>query len=34
MDELDSVQRFEQYLRRRFPDRRTATDYVYSIYGS
>jgi site-specific recombinase XerD len=31
MDELDSVQRFEQYLRRRFPDRRTATDYVCDV---
>ena len=31
MDELDSVQRFEQYLRRRFPDRRTAIDYVSDV---
>jgi len=31
MDELDDVQRFEQYLRRRFPDRRTATDYVCDV---
>ena len=31
MDELDNVQRFEQYLRRRFPDRRTATDYVCDV---
>jgi len=31
MDELDNVQRFEQYLRRRFPDRRTATDYACDV---
>lgn len=31
MDELDHVQRFEQYLRRRFPERRTATDYVCDV---
>jgi integrase/recombinase XerD len=31
MNELDNVQRFEQYLRRRFPDRRTATDYVCDV---
>jgi site-specific recombinase XerD len=31
MDELDNVQHFEQYLRRRFPDRRTAIDYVSDV---
>lgn len=31
MDELNSVQHFEQYLRRRFPDRRTATDYICDV---
>lgn len=31
MNELDNVQRFEQYLRRRFPERRTATDYVCDV---
>lgn len=31
MNELDSLQQFEQYLRRRFPDRRTATDYVCDV---
>jgi len=28
MDRDDSLQHFEQYLRRRFPDRRTAVDYL------
>jgi site-specific recombinase XerD len=32
MNELDSLQQFEQYLRRRFPDRRTATDYVCDVH--
>jgi len=31
MDELDHVRQFEQYLRRRFPDRRTAIDYVSDV---
>jgi site-specific recombinase XerD len=31
MDELDSLQQFDRYLRRRFPDRRTAVDYVSDI---
>jgi site-specific recombinase XerD len=31
MDRQESIQRFEQYLKRRFPDRRTAIDYVSDI---
>jgi hypothetical protein len=31
MDRTESIQRFEQYLKRRFPDRRTAIDYVSDI---
>ena len=31
MERLESIQRFEQYLKRRFPDRRTAIDYVSDI---
>jgi len=31
MDELDSLQQFDRYLRRRFPDRRTAVDYMSDI---
>lgn len=31
MDRQESIQRFEQYLQRRFPDRRTAIDYVSDI---
>ena len=31
MDRTESIQRFEQYLKRRFPDRRTSIDYVSDI---
>ena len=31
MDRTESIQRFEQSLKRRFPDRRTAVDYVSDI---
>jgi hypothetical protein len=31
MDRQESIQRFEQYLNRRFPDRRSAIDYVSDI---
>jgi len=31
MERQDSLQRFEQYLRRRFPDRRTAVDYLSDV---
>jgi site-specific recombinase XerD len=31
MDRQESIQRFEQYLKRRFPDRRTPIDYVSDI---
>jgi site-specific recombinase XerD len=31
MDQLESIQRFEQYLQRRFPGRRTAIDYVSDV---
>lgn len=31
MDRLESVEKFGQYLRRRFPDRRTAIDYVSDV---
>jgi site-specific recombinase XerD len=31
MDRQESIARFEQYLKRRFPDRRTAIDYVSDI---
>jgi site-specific recombinase XerD len=31
MDELDNVQRFARYLQRRFPGRRTATDYICDV---
>ena len=31
MDRTESMQRFEQYLKRRFPDCRTAIDYVSNI---
>ena len=31
MDPMESVQRFEQYLKRRFSHRRTAIDYVSDI---
>jgi integrase/recombinase XerD len=31
MDRTENIQRFEQYLKRRFPDRRTAIDYVSDI---
>jgi site-specific recombinase XerD len=31
MDRLENVQRFEQYLRRRFPGRRTPVDYVSDV---
>ena len=31
MERSESIQQFEQYLKRRFPDRRTAIDYVSDI---
>jgi site-specific recombinase XerD len=31
MDQLGDIQRFKQYLERRFPGRRTATDYVSDV---
>ena len=31
MDRLENVQRFERYLRRRFPGRRTSVDYVSDV---
>jgi site-specific recombinase XerC len=31
MDELDSLQQFDRYLQRRFPDRRTAVDYMSDV---
>lgn len=31
MDRSESIQQFEQYLKRRFPDRRTAIDYVSDL---
>jgi site-specific recombinase XerD len=31
MDRQESIERFEQYLKRRFPDRRTPIDYVSDI---
>ena len=31
MERQDSLQRFEQYLRRRFPERRTAVDYLSDV---
>ena len=31
MDRNESLLKFEQYLRRRFPDRRTAQDYVSDV---
>ena len=31
MERLESIERFEQYLKRRFPDRRTPMDYVSDI---
>lgn len=31
MERQESIERFEQYLKRRFPDRRTAIDYVSDI---
>src|SRR6185503_17998883 len=31
MDRTESIQGFEQYLKRRFPERRTAIDYVSDI---
>jgi len=31
MDQLESIQRFDRYLRRRFPNRRTPVDYVCDV---
>lgn len=31
MERLESIERFEQYLKRRFPDRRTPIDYISDI---
>ena len=31
MEELDKVAAFERYLQRRFPERRTAIDYVSDV---